>query len=192
MEYPKSLQPLPDHAKKVFEGVLFTVWQWEQKMFDGSVATFEKVSRNSSVGIFPVTKDKKIILTVQEQPGIKQFMSLVGGVVDPGEEIVACAHRELMEEVGATAKRMDFWYSIQPVTKVEWPIYLFVSRECEIVAPIKLDAGEKILTKLVTWDEFLEIICLEEFRDVETALMILRLQKDPKKFKELERFLFKD
>lgn len=191
MEYPKSSQPLPQHAKKVFEGVLFSVWQWEQKMFDGSTPTFEKVSRRYSVGIFPVTKDKKIILTVQEQPGIDRFVSLVGGVVDPEEDIVDCAHRELMEEVGATATNMDFWYSVQPVTKVEWPIYMFVARNCEIVAPVNLDAGEKISVKLVDWSEFLEIIQSEEFRDEEVALKVLRLKQDPVKFKELEEYLLK-
>lgn len=191
MEYPKSSQPLPQHAKKVFEGVLFNVWQWEQKMFDGSVKTFEKASRQASVSIFPVTKDKKIILTVQEQPGIEKFVSLVGGVVDLGEDIIDCAHRELVEEIGAKTTNMDYWYSVQPVTKVEWPIYMFVARNCEIVSPTNLDSGEKISTKYVTWDEFLEIIRSEEFRDEEVALKLLRLESDPVKFKELKNFLLK-
>lgn len=190
MEYPKSSQPLPKHAQKVFEGVLFSVWQWEQKMFDGTVKTFEKVSRNPSVGIFAITKDKKIILTVQEQPGIAQFTSLVGGVVDPGEDIITCAKRELLEETGCATNNIEFWYSVQPVTKVEWPIYMFVARDCEQVAPLHLDSGEKISLKYVTWNEFLEIIYTEEFRDDELALYLLKLKKNPEKLKKLEKFLF--
>ncbi len=190
MEYPKSTQPIPQHAKKVFQGVLFSVWQWEQKMFDGTIQTFEKVSRNSSVGIFAFTKDKKIILTVQEQPGIQQFISLVGGIVDAGEEIIASAHRELLEETGYITQDMEFWYSVQPVTKVEWPVYMFVARNCEQTAPLKLDAGEKIRVEYATWAEFLEVIHSDEFRDKELALHLLRIKNNPEKLRELESFLF--
>lgn len=190
MDYPKSTQPLPQYAKKVFEGILFTVWQWEQKMFDGTVATFEKVSRNASVGIFAFSKDKKIILTIQEQPGIEQFMSLVGGVVDLGEDIVASAHRELLEETGCVTQDMELWYSVQPVTKVEWPIYIFVARNCEQVAPLSLDAGEKIKLQFASWEEFLQLIYKDEFRDSEISLKLLRLKENPEKLKELENFLF--
>jgi ADP-ribose pyrophosphatase len=189
MDYPKSTQPLPSHAKKVFEGTIFNVWQWEQKMFDGSVEIFEKVSRRSSVGIFAVTKDKKIILTKQEQPGIEPFVSLVGGIVDPEEDIVDCAHRELLEEAGCVTPNMDFWYSVQPVTKVEWSVYMFVARDCEKVADLNLDAGEKIKLIYVTWDEFMTIVHTDNFRDKEVALKILQLKADEKKFQELKDFL---
>lgn len=190
MDYPESAQPLPKHAKKVFSGILFNVWQWQQKMFDGSVQTFEKVSRNSSVGVLAITKDKKIILTIQEQPNMKEFISLIGGVVDRGEEIEHAAHRELLEESGHQTDNLELWYSVQPVTKVEWPIYLYVARNCEKVAESNLDAGEKIKLKYVTWQEFLDIIYLDEFRDKELSLHLLKIMKDKEKFKELEDFLF--
>lgn len=190
MDYPKSLQPLPKHAKKVFEGILFDVWQWEQEMFDGSVQTFEKVSRSASVGVLPITKDKKIILTVQEQPNMAEFVSLVGGVVDPGEEVEHAAHRELLEESGCKTDDLELWYSVQPITKVEWPIYLYVARNCKKVAEASPDVGEKIKLKYVTWQEFLEIIYLDEFRDKELSLHLLKLMKNKAEFKKLESFLF--
>jgi len=191
MDYPKSNQPLPSQAKKVFEGTLFSVWQWEQEMFDGSIETFEKVSRRASVGIFAVTKDKKIILTIQEQPGIKSFVSMIGGIVDPEEDILDCAHRELLEEAGCVTPKMDHWYSVQPVTKVEWPVYMFVARDCEHVADSTPDSGEKIKLKYVEWDEFVEIVHTDKFRDKEVALKLLQLKADPEKFKELKNFLMR-
>ncbi len=190
MEYPKSEQPLPSHAKKVFEGILFDVWQWEQEMFDGSTQTFEKVSRRPSVGIFPITADGKIILTIQEQPDMEEFISLVGGIVDPEEDVVDAAHRELLEETGSFTNDMELWYSIQPVTKVEWPIYIFVARGCETRAEITPDAGEKIKLKYVTWEEFLDVIYEDKFRDKELTLHLLKLMKHPKKLEELRQFLF--
>ena len=190
MQYPKSLQPLPKHARKVFEGTLFSVWQWEQQLFDGSTQIFEKVSRSPSVGVLPVTTDNKIILTVQEQPGMAEFTSLVGGVVDPGENVTQAAHRELLEEAGVTAAELELWYSVQPVTKIEWPIYLFIARGCKRVAEMQLDPGEKIELRYVTWEEFLEVIYLETFRDQEVALRILKLLRNKTQLQELKDFIF--
>ena len=31
-------KPIPSYAKMVFKGKLFEVWQWEQKMFDGTLS----------------------------------------------------------------------------------------------------------------------------------------------------------
>ena len=66
---PKSKQPIPDNAKKVFGGVLFDVYQWEQELFDGTKTIFEKLKRPDTVVVFPVLDDGKILLTEQEQPG---------------------------------------------------------------------------------------------------------------------------
>lgn len=191
MSYPQSSQPLPKHAKKVFEGVIFSVWQWEQKMYDGSTQIFEKASRAASVGIISITTDKKIVLTIQEQPGMKKFISLLGGVVDPGETAVAAAHREIKEEAGLETSDLELWYSVQPITKIEWPIYIYIARNCKVVAAPQLDAGEKISLKFVTWEEFLEIIYLKEFRDTEIALRLLQLQNNPEKLAEVRQLFFK-
>ena len=45
------LKPIPKDARCVFKGVIFEVWQWEQKMFDGSMATFERIKRPDTVVI---------------------------------------------------------------------------------------------------------------------------------------------
>ena len=97
---PVARTKKPDSAKKVFEGVLFNVYQWSQKMFDGSTTTFESLERRDTVTIIPVTEDGKIIMTKQEQPCAGTFWSLPGGIMDPGEEAFAAAKRELMEETG--------------------------------------------------------------------------------------------
>lgn len=79
---PTSKQPIPKHAKRVFKGIIFDVYQWKQKLFDGSFTTFEKIKRKSTVMVLPITKDGKIILTQQEQPLEGKFIGAIGGIVD--------------------------------------------------------------------------------------------------------------
>src|SRR3989344_9504870 len=109
IQRPKSKQPMPDNAKRVFKGVIFDVYQWEQEMFDGSKATFEKLKRPDTVVIFGVLPDGKIILTEQEQPSKEPFIGATGGRVDEGEEILAAAKRELLEESGYEAEEFILW-----------------------------------------------------------------------------------
>lgn len=191
MQYPKTLQPIPKHAKKVFEGVIFSIWQWEQEMFDGTTQVFEKAKRRSSVGVLPVTKDNKIVITTQRQPSMDEFVSLVGGIVDPGEEPSEAASRELLEEVGMKCEQLDLWYSVQPITKVEWPIYIFIARGAEQVTKPNLDSGEKIEMQLVDWTEFLSVVAKEDFRDKEIALRILQKKQNPDQLEQLRNFIFK-
>ncbi|HEY4513381.1 MAG TPA: hypothetical protein VJH06_02610 [Candidatus Paceibacterota bacterium] len=79
IQRPISKQPIPDDAKRVFKGVIFDVYQWEQEMYDGTKAIFEKLKRPDTVVVFPVLPDGKIILTEQEQPGKKPFIGATGG-----------------------------------------------------------------------------------------------------------------
>jgi hypothetical protein len=46
IDRPISKQPIPNHARIVFHGQLFDVYQWEQKLFNGKTAIFEKIKRS--------------------------------------------------------------------------------------------------------------------------------------------------
>src|SRR3989344_1513944 len=97
IQRPESKQPMPDDAKKVFNGKIFDVYQWEQELYDGTKVTFEKLKRPDTVVVFPVLDDGRIILTEQEQPNKKNFIGATGGRVDEGQDGFMAAKRELLE-----------------------------------------------------------------------------------------------
>lgn len=66
---PASKQPIPQTAKRVFEGKLFDVYQWDQELFDGKTITFEKLKRPDTVNVIPITTDGQIVISEQEQTG---------------------------------------------------------------------------------------------------------------------------
>jgi ADP-ribose pyrophosphatase len=192
IERPKSKQPIPVHAKKVFKGVIFDVYQWEQEMFDGTTETFEKLKRPDTVVVFAVLDDGKILLTEQEQPGKEPFIGATGGRVDEGEEVLEAARRELLEESGYEAKELILWDVQQPASKIEWVVYTFVAKGLKKVADLNLDAGEKIKLFTRTLDELIEMVVKDpgKFTEKEVTLKFLEAKIDPKKKKELEE-LFK-
>ena len=89
---------LPKNAKQVHNGILFNVYQWEQEMFNGTTETFERLTRVPSVEVI-ASIGEDILTIVQEQPAREgKYPSLPGGRIDPGEEPLAAAKRELLEE----------------------------------------------------------------------------------------------
>ncbi len=184
---PKSKQPIPDNAELVFKGVLFDVYQWEQKMFDGTTATFEKLKRPDTVVVFPVLPDGKIILTEQEQPGKEPFIGATGGRVDKDEDILDAARRELLEESGYEAKEFILWDAQHPTSKIDWVIYTFIAKGLKKVADLDLDSGEKITLKPVTFDEFIDLGTDEEFAEKEIIFKLLEAKLYPKKKAEMQK-----
>jgi len=189
---PESKQPMPKNAKRVFRGVIFDVYQWEQEMFDGTVATFERLKRPDTVVVFPVLPDGKIILTEQEQPGKEPFIGATGGRVDEGEDILSAAKRELLEESGYEAGEFILWDAQHPTSKIDWVVYTFVAKNLKKVADLHLDAGEKIKLLPLTLDELIDKATDENsyFAEQEIILKFMEAKYNPKKKKELEE-LFK-
>ncbi|EKE18839.1 MAG: NUDIX hydrolase [uncultured bacterium] len=173
-EKPKSSQPIPDHAEKVFEGKMFDVYQWKQEMYDGSTKIFEKAQRPDTTDVIAFTEEGKIIVLDQEQPGKERFFSLPGGRIEEGEDPMDSARRELTEETGYECGEIELWHSSQPVGKLEWAMYFFVARNCKKIAQQNLDGGEKIKVMLVSVDEFLDMIFSQKMKASEIILKILK------------------
>jgi ADP-ribose pyrophosphatase len=166
---PAKLKRGPS-AKQVFAGEFFRVWQWPQELYDGSLATFESLSRPDTVTILAFDSEGKIIMTKQSQPGFAEFWSLPGGVIDEGEEVFAAAKRELLEETGFASDDWYFLFCGQMNSRIDWANFHLVARNCRRVAAINPDAGEKIQVELVERAAFADLLRQEKFRNGDFAL----------------------
>lgn len=183
---PKSKQPIPADAKRVFSGILFDVYHWEQEMFDGTRTIFEKLKRPDTVVIFGVLDNGNILLSEQEQPGKETFITGLGGRIEKDEDVLEAAKRELMEESGYEADKFILWRAEHPTSKIDWVIYTFVAKGLKKVADMNLDPGEKIKLKEVTFDEFLELSRNHKFSEKEVMMELLEGIYDSKKKEELK------
>ncbi len=189
IERPKSKQPLPENAKRVFEGAMFDVYQWEQEMFDGTKETFEKLKRSDTVTVFAVLDEGKIILTKQEQPSKEPFIAAAGGRVNPGEDILDAAKRELLEETGYEANEFILWKALQPIGRIEWAVYVFVARKLKRISEPFFDAGEKIEVMTVGFDEFIKIALQENFYHQEVYRDVVDAIFNDEKMDKLKKLL---
>jgi ADP-ribose pyrophosphatase len=170
---------LPADAKMVFKGEVYEVWQWQQTMFDGSVQTFERLKRPDTVNVIAVVDDK-IIIEVQMQPHRRDpFLALPGGRCEAGEDPLAAAKREFLEETGYVSDDWHLWRDDRPFTSIIWETHTFIVRNCIKQQEQKLDAGERITISLVPFDEFIEKTQDPTFRHKELAAIFERAKLDP-------------
>lgn len=181
---------LPKKAKRVFKGEMFEVWQWRQKLFDGTYATFERLKRPPSVSVLPVWNGQ-IVIAREQQPDTKPFVGLIAGRSDDGESPLAAAKRELLEETGLTSRDWELVLVDQPSTKIEWKIYFYLARNCQKVAKQKLDGGEKIKLLRLSFENFLRYCTANKLRDREVAHYIVRQMLNRKTLQQFKKKLFK-
>jgi 8-oxo-dGTP pyrophosphatase MutT (NUDIX family) len=168
----------PSDARRVFKGKIYEVLQWEQKLYDGSTATFEEVSRPDTVEVIAVA-DGKIMVEEQEQPGMKDsFFSLPGGRADGGATPLDEIRREFLEETGYSSDDWELWQRVHPFLRHPYTIHYFIARGCTQTQTPHLDAGEKITLRFVTFEELLAFSDNPGFRSTDFVKQLLRLRLD--------------
>ena len=166
---PEGSTLVPENARLVFEGEIFSVWQWQQTLYDGSQATFEALKRPDTTNVICIDGEKIIIID-DEQPNRANLKTFPGGRVDPEDaDIVAAAQREVLEEIGYRFKNWRLVEVKQPIRKIEWFTYLLLAWDAESKQPPHHDAGEKISAQEVSFDELKQLVMNREGYLAETA-----------------------
>lgn len=94
-------------SRVVFQGHIFKVSVDQVRMPNGDVVERERLSHGGAVGMVPVTQKGKVLLVRQYRHAVRRhLLEVPAGKLDAGEDPEACAHRELLEEVGATADEL--------------------------------------------------------------------------------------
>jgi ADP-ribose pyrophosphatase len=185
----KMRKPIPSDAKCVFKGKIFEVWQWEQKMFDGSTVTFERLRRPDTVQVI-ATESDSILLVKERQPDTDTYFSLPGGRADEGEDPLEACKRELLEETGYTSNSWELFYEDDPVGKMDWTIHTYIARDCTKVQEPALDGGEEITLEPVSLDRLLNLTDDESLHVGTVKELLLRARFNPEDRDELKNRLF--
>ncbi len=190
MEDTPQPPAIPEHAKHVFEGVLFDVYQWEQELYDGSTAIFEKLRRRSGTAVIPVLSENTMLITEDEQPGRPMVITFPGGQLDEGETPEAGTLRELKEETGYEADELILWKAHRPFSKMDWTIYTYIARGCRKVTEPDPGPGERIVPREITLDELIALADNPLFQNVDISLDLMKARYDSEERKSLAKRIF--
>lgn len=164
---------LPENAERVFKGVRFDVYHWQQKLFDGSYTTFEKIVRNESTSIIATDAEGFFYINKEIQPGRSTFYTLPSGMVEDNEDPLAGAKRELEEETGLISDNWQLINKFRPSHTIDWAINTYNAKNCKAIGTVAQEPGEKIESVRLNSTEFVDIIMDDLFRDIPTKIIFL-------------------
>lgn len=156
---------------------LFTVWD-AQINLEGKQVVWEQISMNGvrkSVMILPILKDGRFVLIKKFLPATNTHgLVLPGGKVEGGLSLIKTAHKELVEEIGFKARRMQ---AIGPFEIL--PAYLAVTTYGFVASDLTPDTShvgdelEKIAKVYLSKREILDAIKAKTIRDARTVALFL-------------------
>ena len=142
---------------------------------NGRAVTLEMVRHPGAAAIVPMTAVNEVLLIRQYRHAAGGFIYEVpAGTLHEGEAPAACAARELTEEAGVRAGRLDPLGSIFTTPGfTDEVIHLFLARDL-VPASQALDVDEVLTVEPVPWARALDMCVRGELRDAKSicALML--------------------
>jgi 8-oxo-dGTP pyrophosphatase MutT (NUDIX family) len=117
----------------------------------GAVHPFYQIRADDWVNVVPVTTDGDVVMVRQYRHGCQEVtLEIPGGIVDPGETPAAAAARELLEETGYRAERVEPVGQVNPNPALfDNRCHTFLATGCRPVAEVRNVATEETAVELV-------------------------------------------
>lgn len=130
-------------TEPLFQGHFLHAVRDHVELPDGSRTTREFIVHPGAVMVVPLLDDGRVVLERQYRHPIGRVMiEFPAGKIDPGEDRLACARRELLEETGYSAREWAHAGQLHPVISYSTEfIDVWFARGLE-AGEQRLDAGE--------------------------------------------------
>lgn len=130
------------------------------------------------VAVLAVTDDRRVVLTREYRHPVGQVIfDLPGGGMKRGESLEEAALRELREEAGLEAKRLEQLGSFFPSpARASTVVHVFLARDLTPV-PRNLDPFEDIEVHFVPWTEALAMAERQEIREATLIYALFMAQR---------------
>jgi 8-oxo-dGTP pyrophosphatase MutT (NUDIX family) len=124
----------------------------------GRVHPFFRLDAADWVNVVPVTHDDRVVMVRQYRIGADAVtLEIPGGIVDPGESPASAAARELFEETGCRAERIEPLGALNPNPALFGNrVHSFVARGVASAGEVRSGETEETVVELVPLAEIPE------------------------------------
>jgi ADP-ribose pyrophosphatase len=184
----KSLHDLPpgdQHLREerisgedIYGGIFLNMKRDRVSLPDGQEAVREYLTHPGAVAILAILDDGRILLERQYRyPIAKVCMEIPAGKLDPNEDPLVCAQRELEEETGYSASKWSYIRRIHPVISYSTEFIDIYLAEGLLPGKSRLDEEEFLDVFAAPLDEILAWVEQGVITDVKTTIAIYWLDR---------------
>jgi len=142
---------------KKYKGKNIDVAFYETRL-NGTKINQEIVEQGNAVAVLAIDDDEVILVNEFRYP-VGYVLEIPAGNVDKGETALKCAKRELLEETGYKAKKIEHLIRFFPKLGYNTQIIdCYVATELEKISEPNLDADELITVKKIKFRKLLNMI----------------------------------
>jgi ADP-ribose pyrophosphatase len=156
--------------REIHRGKIFSLWGGDVMLDNGDRAVREYIRHPGGVAIVPVVDDNVILIQQFRIAIEREVIELPAGLMEPGEQPVQCAARELEEELGFRAKDLIPLASyFSSVGFSDERMHIFLAWQPE-KAKLRRDPDERIREIFLPTDMVLEKLDAQAFEDAKTII----------------------
>lgn len=148
-----------DNIFKIFKGKFLNVKQKDVVLPNNHKTTIEFIEHPGAVLIIPFLTENEVVMIKQYRPCLGEYLyELPAGTIEKGEDILACAKREIIEEIEYSAdewQQLGFIY-LCPGYSTE-KIFIFKAEKLTANTEFAKDAEEIIETKIMDRNEIKDL-----------------------------------
>jgi ADP-ribose pyrophosphatase len=161
----------------LFQGLVVDIEQMEVRIGVKGWHTYQIVRHPGGAAVLPLHEDGTVTLIRQLRPAVGSFMlEAPAGRLDPGEEPASCAGRELAEETGLAAGKIESLGLLHPSPGVfDEVIHLFLATGLGETESIP-EEYEEIATVRLPLEEALRMARDGRISDGKTIALLMRAQ----------------
>ena len=163
--------------RELYQGRVLDLGLESHLLPDGRHGDFEIIRHPGGAAVLPLLPDGRLLLIRQFRPAAGgMVVEIPAGRLEPGEAPAACAARELEEEAGWRAGRLDkLGETFSAIGFCDERLHLFLGRDLTPV-PAAPEADEFIEPLPVTLDGALALLAGGTLVDAKTQLALLLYQ----------------
>lgn len=161
-----------DHI--IFRADRYTIHRVARTDAEGRVHHRDIIRHPGAVVLLPIAEDGRVVLIRNDRISIdRTLLELPAGTMEVGEPPEETAARELIEETGYRAGRLEMLRKFYASPGIcDEIMYLFVASDLTAGAPDR-EANEQIENQLATWDEIQRWIDNGTIEDAKTLVGLM-------------------
>jgi ADP-ribose pyrophosphatase len=161
----------------IFQGLVVDIEQMEVKIGEKGWHTYQIVRHPGGAAVLPLHEDGTVTLIRQIRPAVDSFMlEAPAGRLAPGEDPAACGKRELAEETGLAAERIESLGALHTSPGVfDEVIHLFLAT-CLTEREAQPEEYEDIATVRLPLEEALRMAMDGRISDGKTITLLFRAE----------------